>query len=94
MGMVAESRLAQRLGWISSEPVDRLINLLDRFGLPTIKPGFDPGVLIDAMGRDKKNRDGRLHFVLPRAIGHVELTGIAEEADVRAVLEALERRPS
>ncbi len=89
VGMVAESRLAQRLGWISSEPVDRLINLLDRFGLPTIKPGFDPGVLIDAMGRDKKNRDGRLHFVLPRAIGHVELTGIADEAEVRAVLEAL-----
>jgi 3-dehydroquinate synthase len=89
VGMVAESRLAQRLGWISSDVVDRLVALLDRFGLPTIKAGFDPDLLLEAMSRDKKNRGGRLRFVLPRSIGHVELTDAADEADVRSVLASL-----
>ena len=89
VGMVAESLLAQRLGWIRSDVVDRLVALLDRLGLPTIKPGFDPDVLIEAMRLDKKNRGGRIRFVLPRAIGHVELTDIADESDIRAVLAAL-----
>ncbi len=86
-GMVAESRLAHRLGWIGPDVVDRVAGLLERFGLPTTVPGLDPARLLEAMGRDKKNRDGRLRFVLPRAIGQVELTDAAQEADVRAVLE-------
>jgi 3-dehydroquinate synthase len=89
VGMVAESRLAQRLGWISSDVVDRLVSLLDRLGLPTTRPGFDADLLIEAMSLDKKNRGGRIRFVLPRAIGHVELTDIADQADVRAILATL-----
>jgi 3-dehydroquinate synthase len=38
------------------------------------------------MRRDKKNRAGRLRFVLPRSIGKVELTDAAGDNDVRAVL--------
>ena len=45
--------------------------------------------LLEAMSRDKKNQGGRLWLVLPRAIGRVELTDAAGEADVRAVLAAL-----
>jgi len=85
-GMVAEGRLAQRLGWIGPDVVDRLARLLDRFGLPTSAPGLDPDRLIEAMSRDKKNRGGRPSFVLPRSIGHVELTDAADEADLRAIL--------
>ncbi len=89
VGMVAEGRLARRLGWIGPDLVDRLVSLLDRLGLPTSAPGLDADRLIDAMGRDKKNRGGRLRFVLPRSIGHVELTDTADEADIRAVLASL-----
>ena len=46
----------------------------------------DPDALLDAMTRDKKNRGGRIRFVLPRALGHVELSDEPTEADVRAVL--------
>ncbi len=38
------------------------------------------------MTRDKKNRDGRIRFVLPRRLGQVELTNAPSPADVRAVL--------
>ena len=65
------------------------MGLLDRLGLPTSAPGLDPDRLLEAMGRDKKNRGGRIRFVLPRSIGRVELTDAAGEADVRAVLATL-----
>jgi 3-dehydroquinate synthase len=86
MGMVAESRLAHRLGWIGLDVVDRVARLLERFGLPTTAPGLDPARLLEAMALDKKNRDGRLRFVLPHAIGTVELTDAASEADVLSVI--------
>jgi 3-dehydroquinate synthase len=88
VGMVAEARLAERLGWIGSDVVGRIAGLLDRLGLPTSAPGLDADRLLAAMGRDKKNRGGRIRFVLPRSIGRVELTDAAGEAEVRAVLAA------
>jgi 3-dehydroquinate synthase len=89
VGMVAESRLARRLGWIGAEEVSRIERLVGLLGLPASAPGLDPDRLIEAMGRDKKNRDGRIRFVLPRSIGRVELTDAAGEAAVRAVLATL-----
>ena len=89
VGMAAESRLAQRIGWIGPEISDRLVRLLVRFGLPTKATGLDPDRLFAAMSLDKKNQRGRLRFVLPRSIGKVELTDAPSETDIRAVLEAL-----
>ncbi len=86
VGMVAESRIAERLGWIGADLTDRLIALLERFGLPTAAPGLDHDSLLDAMARDKKNRLGRVRFILPRRLGHVELTDEPTEADIRAAL--------
>jgi 3-dehydroquinate synthase len=89
VGMVAEARLAERIGWIDADVVDRLTRLLQRFGLPTSAPGLDAGKLVAAMARDKKNRLGKIRFVLPRSIGAVELTDTASPDDVRAVLSTL-----
>ena len=90
--MVAECRLAERLGWIDRATTDRLTTLVERFGLPIAAPGLDPDALRDAMGRDKKNQDGRTRFVLPREVGRVELTDAPGEADIRAVLEVMTAR--
>jgi 3-dehydroquinate synthase len=89
VGMVAESRLAERLGWIGRDAVDRLTRLVTHFGLPVTAPGLDSERLQDAMRGDKKNRAGKVRFVLPRSIGTVELTDLAGDADVRAVLASL-----
>ncbi|MHB1555956.1 MAG: 3-dehydroquinate synthase [Isosphaeraceae bacterium] len=86
VGMAAEARLAERMGWIGPEVVGRIERLLVRLGLPTAAPGLDAERLIDAMTRDKKNRGGRIRFVLPRAIGRVELTDGPDDTEVRAVL--------
>ena len=88
-GMVAESRLAERLGWIDPGLTDRLRHLLRLLGLPTDAPGLDRGALLDAMTLDKKNRGGRIRFVLPRRLGSVELTDAPTEGDLRAVLDEM-----
>jgi 3-dehydroquinate synthase len=89
VGMVAEAGLAARLGWIGPDVVGRIQRLLERLGLPTSAPGLEAGQLLAAMGRDKKNRAGRVRFVLPRSIGRVELTDAAGEAEIEAMLAAL-----
>ena len=61
-------------------------NLLQRLGLPTALPDLDPAVLLAAMRLDKKVAHGRLRFVLPTRMGHVELVGDVPEAEVVAVL--------
>ena len=88
VGMVAESRLAERLGWIDASITDRLVALLRLFQLPVEAPGLDADALFFAMGRDKKNRGGQIRFVLPRAIGRVELTD-APEAEIRATVASM-----
>ena len=89
VGMVAESRLAERLGWIEPAVTDRLTRLLDALGLPIAARGLDRGALVEAMARDKKNRDGRIRYVLPRAIGRVESTDAPTAADLDAVISEL-----
>ena len=74
IGLVAASYLATELGVADDEVLARVETLLTRLGLPTRLPDH-PAMTVDAlmaaMGSDKKRRDGRLRFVLPRAIGDV-----------------------
>lgn len=47
--------------------------LLDRFGLPTVAPmPFDPAEILNRMRMDKKVREDRVRFVLPRRMGQLE----------------------
>lgn len=94
VGMVAECRIAEGLGRIGPEVTGRVAALLERFGLPTSAPGLDPDALLEAMTRDKKNRDGKVRFVLPRSIGSVELTDAAGVDLVRSSLISPNRGPS
>jgi 3-dehydroquinate synthase len=87
-GMAAEARIAQCLGWIGSEATERIVGLVSRFGLPTSAAQFDCAKLLEAMTRDKKNKGGTIRFVLPRAIGRVELSDTADDASLAAALKA------
>ena len=89
VGMVAESRLAERIGWLAPAVTARLAVLLERFGLPTTAHGLDPDALLDAMSRDKKNQKGKTRFVLPRGVGRVELTDAPTADDLLSVLAGL-----
>jgi 3-dehydroquinate synthase len=86
VGMVAEGQLAARIGWVPDDLAVRIRRLVERFGLPASAGELNPDAMLDAMSRDKKNLKGRIRFVLPRAIGRVELTDAPTADEVRAVL--------
>ena len=86
IGMVCAARLAERLGRVDAPFTARLRTLLQTFGLPVNVPKLDPEQILNAMMHDKKVQHGKLHFVLPSRMGHVELVGQIDAADVRAAL--------
>lgn len=87
IGMECAARMSLALGRIDQELVTRQHHLLAALGLPTTLPDLDRTALIQAMGHDKKVEHGRLRFVLPTRMGHVELVGDIAEADVRNALK-------
>ncbi|MHB8140752.1 MAG: 3-dehydroquinate synthase [Vulcanimicrobiaceae bacterium] len=92
VGLRAAGMLALRLGRFSEEEHLRVLALLALLGLP-MHAALDVDATLAAMGADKKVREGRLRFVLPRAIGDVEHGIVARRATVRNVLERVRLRP-
>ena len=90
IGMICAGRLAERMGRVSPEFNRRQESLWQRLGLPTRIPkeALDQD-LIATMRRDKKAEAGRLRFVLPTRIGHVEIVSNVSETLVADVLREL-----
>jgi 3-dehydroquinate synthase len=86
IGLAAATRLAARLALCDAALVERVEILLGRLDLPTRAPGFDPSQVLAAMATDKKRIGSRLRFVLPRAIGDVDVFGGVPDDPVLAVL--------
>ncbi|MCC6491990.1 MAG: 3-dehydroquinate synthase [Pirellulales bacterium] len=85
-GMRCAARLAARLGRIDQATVARQDALLDALHLTTAVPEVDGQELMRLMYRDKKTAAGRLRFILPTRIGHVELVGDIPEQEILAAL--------
>ena len=89
IGMARAARLGALLGRISSDLVDRQDRLLGAMGLsvrPELAGDIPADTLLEIMRRDKKSAGGRLRFVLPDRLGHVELVGDVPESAVRQAL--------
>jgi 3-dehydroquinate synthase len=86
IGMMCSARLAERLRRVDAAFVERQESLLVALGLPVELPAADHDALLDAMVRDKKSQAGRLRFVLPNRLGHVELVPDISRSDARAAL--------
>src|SRR5256884_1756382 len=89
LGIVAEARLALRLGVASEETVLRQERLLAAVGLPVRASGLDASAILAAITRDKKARDGRVPFVLAPKIGAFQLTYDVDPDAIRAALREL-----
>ncbi len=85
MGLVAAARLSERLGVSTAEISERIVDALDRLGLPSEVPDYPPEEVYRAMQSDKKRKGGKLRFVLLRQIGDPLLQEV-DESDVLAVL--------
>lgn len=86
IGMMCAARLAERMGRVDEAFVIRQQELLHALKLTTDVPNLDADDVLRVMARDKKVEHGKLRFVLPTKMGHVELVGNVPPDDVRAAL--------
>jgi 3-dehydroquinate synthase len=94
MGMLAATRLAERLGMVSADVFQRLVGLQSRYGLPSrIDSRYSPDAMIEAFKTDKKQLAGKLHFILPTGIGSVVERHDLDMALLREVLGELQTGP-
>ena len=92
IGMVMALDLSVRLAMISEAERDLLKQHLDDVGLPTDLKGlaganWTADALLEHMGRDKKTQDGKLTFILARAIGN---SIVANDIDPETVGDVLQ----
>ncbi len=92
IGMVAASRIAVELGRADRSLSDRIEAILRAWGLPVRCPPYDTDAIWEAMTHDKKRRGRTLRWVLPHAIGHVEIVEDIPPRVVKAVLQDLGAR--
>jgi 3-dehydroquinate synthase len=90
-GMLAATRLAEIMGVLAPADAMRIRKTICLYGpLPNAKD-LEPERLIARLGSDKKTIKGKVHFVLPKEIGAVEvMSGIPNEAIQQAIVEALQ----
>ncbi len=86
IGMLCAARLSREMGRVEAGFTKRLQKLLVALQLPIDVPDVEHDQLLEAMQRDKKSEYGRLRFVLPTRIGHVELVSDVDSDAARAAL--------
>ncbi|WP_153556223.1 3-dehydroquinate synthase [Roseimaritima sediminicola] len=87
IGMQMAAHLAQMLGRVDNAFIARQHDLLTRLQLPVHWPDADPAAMLETMRSDKKVAHGKLRFVLPTRLGHVELVGDIDPALIVAAIE-------
>ncbi len=87
-GMVAAVRLAQLRGVLGSADAGRIVTLVHRYSdLPPFEASMQQ--LVALTGSDKKKRSGTLSFVLPVAIGRVEIVRDVTDAELGEAVDAM-----
>jgi len=70
LGLVAECRIAERMGLAPTGLAERVLGVLRALGLPTrLAQQIQVPRVLEAMLHDKKNRDGQVRLALPTRLG-------------------------
>ncbi len=89
IGMAGAAMLSREMGLASEETVERQLELLKTFGLPTHCSGVSPGTVLEAMELDKKVRNKSVRWVLVERIGSAIIRDDVPDEKVSGVLEEL-----
>ncbi|HTW50042.1 MAG TPA: 3-dehydroquinate synthase [Acidobacteriaceae bacterium] len=82
-GMLAALRIALERGTVGEDHAERIEKTIAAYGpLPAFRT--TAGKLLDAAGRDKKNRAGKRRFVLPKGIGDAVVVEDVTDAEMEA----------
>jgi len=85
-GMVMAADLSHRLGWISSDDVERTKKIIQRANLPISCPKIPLDEFLGYMAHDKKVLNGQLRLVLLKQLGQAVIT---KDFDVEFMKQAI-----
>ncbi|MFM7267495.1 MAG: 3-dehydroquinate synthase [Cyanobium sp.] len=91
LGMLAAGEIALAMGLWGASDRDRQQAVIAAAGLPLHWPLLETDAVLACLQGDKKVREGRVRFVLPTAIGTVE---IRDDVHGELILAALSRLPA
>ena len=86
VGMAMICRAAVRLRQFDAGSKNVVLQILQRFGLPT-RTEYAPEELYETLLLDKKIASGKLHLIVPRGIGWCEVVAVSPD-ELRQWLEA------
>lgn len=87
-GTMMAADLSRRMGWLNDADVARIRNIFTRAGLPTVGPQLGAEKYLQLMGLDKKVSNGKIRFVLLKAVGQAVITDEVGGDLLHATLEA------
>jgi len=92
IGMVAAGHIAMRRDLINATTFEQIEQLIADFDLPVRTERQDTQQILQLMQRDKKVLAGKIRFVLPRAIGKVEIFDDVTTEQITAALDYIASR--
>lgn len=87
-GTIMAADLSGRLGWLSEQEIARVKKLFVRAGLPVQGPRLGTEKYKQLMGLDKKVADGKIRFVLLKALGTAVITDVVPVELLNQTLES------
>lgn len=91
IGMVAAGQIAVDMNWWSPDLQQRQVALIQSVGLPTQIPSHLLAKdILETLQTDKKVEAGQVRFIVPRAIGKVEITRDVTPDCLYRVIEMLQ----
>ncbi|MDX1460507.1 MAG: 3-dehydroquinate synthase [Xanthomonadales bacterium] len=89
IGMVIAARLSEQRGLSPAGTTDRVMNLLRQFELEvTVPAALETRELIEAMGRDKKNRGAGKRLILIHGIGQAVVDDHCNDRQIAKAIDA------
>lgn len=86
VGMMMAFELAAARGWVSTQDLARVRALLLAFDLPVLPPsGMQIADFMPYMKTDKKVKDGRMRFILPKQLGLAIIVDDVTETELQQV---------
>ncbi len=86
-GLVVESLIANKLGILSKNDLERIINLILKFKtLPKMKKRIEQKKILNSILYDKKAKFGIPRFVLPNSIGSVIVSSNVDSSVITSAL--------
>jgi len=90
LGIVAACAISVKRAGLRPDQRAAIVDLLERFGLPTRgPPKFSRKKIFDAIRFDKKFENGKIRFVVTPRIGVANVTNNVTPHDIREAVEAL-----